>query len=404
MSSTEQIHRESTRNWPLLALGLGAFGIGTTEFAPMGLLPDIATGIDVSIPVAGSVVTAYAIGVMISAPLVTLLLSRYTRRTALVLLMGIFIIGNLLSALAPGYASLVVARVLTSLSQGAFFGIGAVVATLVVPEDKQASAVATMFMGLSIANIVGVPSASWLGQSVGWRLAFGAIVLLGLFALFALMAALPKGQAAQETNVRRELRALLNWQMLIAMGVTISFAAAFFTLYTYVAPFLQMNTETAGSFITMALVCIGVGLTLGNWLGGKLADWSLDGATIIGLGSLAITMLVIPTVIDTRAGAAISLMLWAIAAFISVPALQIRAMRAATGAASLAAAINIAGFNFGNAIGASVGAGVIGSGLGYAAVSVAGGLLAVLGVFLLFLGRYSRNRLLTPALDCDDYV
>lgn len=379
-------------NWPLLALGLGAFGIGTTEFAPMGLLPSIADGIEVSIPVAGSIVTAYAIGVMISAPLMTLLFNRYSQRTALILLMGIFIVGNLLSAMAPGYLSLVMARVITSLSQGAFFGIGAVVATLVVPKEKQASAVATMFMGLSIANIVGVPAATWLGQAVGWRQSFGVTAVLGVVALIGLALALPKGQVNTPANVRQEVRALLNLEMLITMGMTVSFAAAFFTLYTYVAPFLQSEIGASGEFITVALVLIGTGLTFGNWAGGKLADWSLDGAMIIGLGALAATMLLIPVVVETTTGAAMALTLWAVAAFISVPALQVRAMRAASGAPSLAAAINIAGFNLGNAIGASVGAGVIGAGFHYESVSLAGGLLAAVGIVLLGVSRLRSTR------------
>lgn len=159
-------------NWPLLALAIGAFGIGTTEFAPMGLLPVIAQGVDVSIPTAGMLVSAYAIGVMVGAPIMTLAFSRFGKRTALMLLMAIFTVGNILSAMAPGYTTLLLARLVTSLNHGAFFGLGAVVAASVVPKEKQASAVATMFMGLTIANIGGVPAATWVGQQVGWRVAF----------------------------------------------------------------------------------------------------------------------------------------------------------------------------------------------------------------------------------------
>nr|WP_286009674.1 MFS transporter [Salinicola sp. S1-1-2] len=371
----------------MLALGLGAFGIGTTEFAPMGLLPTIADGVGVSIPTAGTLVTAYAVGVMIGAPVITLLLSRFARRTSLMLLMGVFILGNLLSAMAPGYTTLLAARVITSLSQGAFFGFGAVVATQVVPREKQASAVATMFLGLSIANIGGVPAAAWIGQQIGWREAFAGTAALGVLALVGLALALPRDERGHRPEVGRELRALLRFDMLVAMSLTVLFAAAFFTLYTYVAPLLQHLTHASGDFITLALVVIGLGLTAGNWLGGRLADWSLDGGTTIGLAALAITMLCVPFMALTPAGALVILALWAVAAFIIVPPLQVRAMRAAAEAPSLAAAINIAGFNLGNAIGASAGGSALGLGLGYGAVPVAGGALALIALVILWLNR-----------------
>lgn len=399
MSTTDISSTETKFNWPLLALGVGSFGIGTTEFAPMGLLPDIADGVGISIPAAGSLVTAYAIGVMVGAPLITLLFSRFGKRTALILLMGIFILGNLISATAPGYFTLMFGRVVTSLCQGAFFGFGAVVATRVVPKEKQASAVATMFMGLSIANIVGVPVATWIGQNFGWRLAFAGIVLLGAVSLVALALALPKGETGQRPDVRSELRALISPEMLLAMGITVMFASAFFALYTYVSPMLQRSAGASGGLITIVLALIGVGLTIGNWLGGRLADWSLDSATVIGLGALAAMMLAMPVLVTTLVGAAIALTVWAIAAFIVVPPLQIRAMRAAANAPSLAASINIAGFNLGNAVGASVGGSVISFGLGYSAVSIAGGLMAIVGLGLLGYGRYRTRKVSLQSLE-----
>ena len=181
----------------LFALAVGAFAIGTTEFSPMGLLPVIAEGVQVSIPTAGMLVSAYAIGVMLGAPVMTLLFSRWGRRKALVALMLIFTVGNLLSALAPGYTSLLLSRLITSLNHGAFFGIGAVVAASVVPKDKQASAIAAMFMGLTVANIGGVPVATWVGQQLGWRLAFGGTAVLGLITMAALWLALPPARPAR---------------------------------------------------------------------------------------------------------------------------------------------------------------------------------------------------------------
>ena len=231
----------SSARWVLLALAIGAFGIGTTEFSPMGLLPVIANGVDVSIPTAGLLISAYAIGVMIGAPVMTLAFSRFGKRTALILLMAIFTVGNLMSAMAPGYFTLLAARLVTSLNHGAFFGLGAVVAASVVPE-KQASAVAAMFMGLTIANIGGVPAATWIGQQIGWRMAFAGTALIGVAAIAALWSALPKGERGAMPDVRRELRVLTRPAVLLSMATTVMGAGAMFTLYTYVAPTLETLT------------------------------------------------------------------------------------------------------------------------------------------------------------------
>jgi len=286
----------------LFALAVGAFAIGTTEFSPMGLLPVIAEGVQVSIPTAGMLVSAYAIGVMLGAPVMTLLFSRWGRRKALVALMLIFTVGNLLSALAPGYTSLLLSRLITSLNHGAFFGIGAVVAASVVPKDKQASAIAAMFMGLTVANIGGVPVATWVGQQLGWRLAFGGTAVLGLITMVALWLALPAGEAGPRPNVRRELAVLVQPSVLLAMGTTVLGSGAMFALYTYVAPVLTELTQASPGFVALALVLIGVGFTLGNSLGGRLADWSLDGATLLILATLALTMAVLPLLLTTSWG------------------------------------------------------------------------------------------------------
>ena len=226
-------------NFPLLALAIGAFGIGTTEFSPMGLLPVIARGVDVSIPAAGMLISAYAIGVMVGAPLMTLLLSHRGRRNALIFLMAIFTVGNVLSALSPDYTTLMLSRILTSLNHGAFFGLGSVVAASVVPKHKQASAVATMFMGLTIANIGGVPAATWMGEAIGWRMSFLATALLGVVSMMALFFSLPSGGAGEKPEVRKELAVLLRPQVLSALLTTVLGAGAMFTLYTYIAPVLH---------------------------------------------------------------------------------------------------------------------------------------------------------------------
>lgn len=374
-------------NWPLLALAIGAFGIGVTEFAPMGMLPVIAEGVDVSIPSAGMLISAYAMGVMLGAPVMTLLFARYGRRTALMALMGIFTIGNLMSALAPDYWTLLLARVVTSLNHGAFFGLGALVAASVVPKEKQASAVAFMFMGLTIANIGGVPVATWIAQQIGWRAAFAGTAALGLVTIAALWAALPAGGAGARPDVRRELKVLTRPEVALAMLTTVMGASAMFALYTYVAPLLATLAGASDRFVMLALMLIGIGFTIGNWLGGRLAAWSLDGATAVFLVALAGISFVAPLLLTNQITAAITLLIWGAAAFAIVPPVQTRVMLTAHDAPGLASSLNVGAFNLGNAIGAALGGAVLAAGLGYAAVPFAGGLSAAAGLLLVWLGR-----------------
>jgi DHA1 family inner membrane transport protein len=374
-------------NWPLLALAVGAFGIGVTEFAPMGMLPVIADGVDVSIPSAGLLVSAYAVGVMVGAPFMTLLFSRFGKRTALIALMSIFTLGNVLSAFAPDYWTLLIARVVTSLNHGAFFGLGAVVAASLVRPEKQATAVATMFMGLTIANIGGVPVATWIGQQIGWREAFGATALLGIITMVGLALALPKSAAGKRPDVRRELQVMMRPDVLLPLLTTVLGASAMFVLYTYVAPILQNQTGASEGFITIALVLIGVGFTIGNYVGGRAADWSLSGAASMFLALLSLMMFLSPLVLGTHIGAAITLVIWGMAAFAIVPPLQMRVMQAASEAPGLASSINIGAFNLGNAIGAGIGGMVINAGVDYAYVPVAGGVAALAALALVQISR-----------------
>ncbi|MBA1361076.1 MFS transporter [Burkholderia gladioli] len=379
---------------PLLALAVGAFGIGTTEFSPMGLLPVIAEGVHVTIPSAGMLISAYAIGVMVGAPVMTLLLARASRRTALMLLMGIFTIGNLLSAVAPDYTTLLLARLVTSLNHGAFFGIGSVVAASVVPRERQASAVATMFMGLTIANVGGVPAATWLGQMIGWRMSFVATAGLGLLAIAGLFAALPRGESGRMPDLRAELAVLTRPVVLGALATTVLGAGAMFTLYTYVAPTLAQLTHATPGFVTAMLVLIGVGFSIGNVAGGRFADRSLDGSLIAFLLLLIVVMLAFPMLAATHVGAALALLVWGIATFAVVPPLQMRVMRAASEAPGLASSVNVGAFNLGNALGAAAGGAAISSGLGYSAVPMVGAGIAVLGLLLVLSQLRRRPRAL----------
>ena len=372
-------------NFPLIALAVGAFAIGTTEFSPMGFLPEIAADLSVSIPQAGLLISAYAVGVMIGAPLMTLWLARFPKRTALILLMAIFTVGNILATIAPNYLGLMAARLVTSLNHGAFFGLGSVVAASVVPKDKQASAVAMMFMGLTIANIGGVPLATWVGQNIGWRMSFAAITLLGIITMLALWKALPHQQQTEKPDVRAELKVLTRMPVVLALLTTVMSAGAMFALYTYIAPSLKVFTHASPELITFMLVLIGIGFSIGNHFGGKFADQSLDKTLIGFLVLLMLMMLLFPILATTTIGAAIALIIWGAAAFAVVPPLQMRVMTVAHDAPGLASSVNIGAFNLGNALGAVAGAAVLNLNLSYAAVSYAGATLSAIALILVLI-------------------
>ncbi|WP_180164229.1 MFS transporter [Acinetobacter sp. YH12049] len=372
-------------NFPLIALAVGAFAIGTTEFSPMGFLPEIAADLSVSIPQAGLLISAYAVGVMIGAPLMTLWLARFPKRTALILLMAIFTIGNILATIAPNYLGLMAARLVTSLNHGAFFGLGSVVAASVVPKDKQASAVAMMFMGLTIANIGGVPLATWVGQNIGWRMSFAAITLLGIITMLALWKALPHRQQTEKPDVRAELKVLTRMPVVLALLTTVMSAGAMFALYTYIAPSLKVFTHASPELITFMLVLIGIGFSIGNHFGGKFADQSLDKTLIGFLVLLMLMMLLFPILATSTIGAAIALIIWGAAAFAVVPPLQMRVMTVAHDAPGLASSVNIGAFNLGNALGAVAGAAVLNLNLSYAAVSYAGATLSAIALILVLI-------------------
>ena len=372
-------------NFPLLALAIGAFAIGTTEFSPMGFLPQIAENLNISIPTAGMLITAYALGVMIGAPFMTLWFGRFPRRKALILAMIIFTIGNILAAIAPNYWGLMAARILTSLNHGVFFGIGSIVATSVVPKDKQASAVATMFMGLTIANIGGVPLATWVGQHIGWRSSFAAISVLGMLTMVSLGKALPQGSVGQKPHIGNELKVLTRPMVVLALLTTVFGAGAMFALYTYIAPSLHTFTHASPTFVTLMLVLIGVGFSIGNHLGGKFADLSINKTLIVFLIVLILMMVIFPMLAKTQLGAAIALVIWGAASFGLVPPLQMRVMSVAHEAPGLASSVNIGAFNLGNAVGAAAGSVVLSSGWGYVAVSISGAVLAAIALILVMI-------------------
>lgn len=372
-------------NPPLLALAAGAFGIGVTEFAPMGLLPVIATDLSVSIPSAGLLISAYALGVVLGAPLMTLATGRVPRRTLLIGLAGIFTIGNALSALADNYALLMIARIITSLNHGAFFGVGAIVAAGLVPPDRKAGAVAAMFMGLTIANVVGVPLATWAGETLGWRASFWGIAMIGVMVMAALALTLPKAATPAAGDMLAELRVLGRRRVLSALALTVIGSSAMFTVFTYITPILREQTGASLGFVTAMLVVYGLGLTVGNWVGGKFADRSVDRTLIVTLAGLSLVLLTFAVAMPSASVSAVLIFLWGVASFALVPPLQVRVMDAAREAPNLASAVNIGAFNLGNAIGAALGGAVIAGGLGYPAVALAGAGASALGLLMIVL-------------------
>ncbi|RIV78170.1 MFS transporter [Pelagerythrobacter aerophilus] len=379
-------------NPPLLALAAGAFGIGVTEFAPMGLLPVIASDLGVSIPAAGLLVSAYALGVLIGAPLMTLTTGRVPRRTLLIGLAAIFTLGNLMSAVAEGYSMLLVARIITSLNHGAFFGVGSIVAASLVPVERRAGAVAAMFMGLTIANVVGVPFATWAGEHLGWRASFWGIAGLGLVTMAALRLTLPAIPAPAGGDIAHELRVLTRAPVLGALALTVIGSSAMFTVFTYIAPILRTQTHGSLTFVTAMLVTYGVGLTVGNWLGGKFADKSVDRTLIATLAALSAILVTFAVLMPFQMPVAVLVFLWGVASFALVPPLQVRVMTAAEDAPNLASSVNIGAFNLGNAIGAALGGAVIAGGFGYPAVALAGAATSILGLAALLFSKHAKVR------------
>jgi len=260
---------------PLLALAMASFGIGTTEFVIMGLLPDVARDLSVTIPQAGMLVSGYAMGVAVGAPILAIATARLDRRHALLLLMGMFILGNLFCGLAPSYPMLMAARIVTAFCHGAFFGLGAVVAANVVPPQRRAQAMATMFAGLTLANVLGVPFGTALGDAVGWRSTFWVVVGIGVVAATALYVWLPQNMPAPEVSLLQEARMLGRKQVLLAMLISVIASASLFSVFTYITPILENVTGVSSHHVALVLMVFGVGLTFGNILGGRLGDWRL---------------------------------------------------------------------------------------------------------------------------------
>ncbi|WP_456619989.1 MULTISPECIES: MFS transporter [unclassified Bradyrhizobium] len=380
----------------VLALTAGAFGIGTTEFIVMGLLLQVAADMHVSVPVAGLLISGYALGVFVGAPVLTLATRRLPRKTVLLALMAIFTLGNAACALAPNYELLMAARVLTSLAHGTFFGVGSVVATSLVAEDKRASAISTMFIGLTVATLLGVPFGAWFGLMLGWRAAFWAVTLIGVIA-FAVVAALVPGHVGngdKPISLAEEVAVLGRPQVLLGLAMTVFGFAGLFVVFTYIQPILTRFTGFSEAAVSPILLVFGVGLAIGNVAGGKLADRGLARALIGTLAALAIVLVGLAAVLSIKILAIALILLLGVAAFATVAPLQLRVLEAAgSSGRTLASSLNIAAFNLGNALGAWAGGITIDRGLGLSALPlVAAGITAIGLVLALWSLRLDRTQ------------
>ena len=353
----------------LIALAAGAFAIGTSEFVIMGLLPDVASDLAVSIPQAGLLVTGYALGVVLGAPILAVVTAGLPRRPTLIALASLFTVGNLLCALAPSYDLLMAARVLTALSHGTFFGIGSVVAAGLVHPQRRSQAIALMFTGLTLANVLGVPAGRLIGHQLGWRTTFAVVVVIALIAVAALALLLPRRIATSKASIVKEFVALRDPRVLLALSTSVLCSASLFCVFTYITPTLTEVSGFSAAAVAPILLLFGVGLTVGSTLGGKLGDRQLVPSILLIIAANAGVLTLINLVSATRIPMIGMLFIWGTLAFALVPLLQTLIVQHAAEAPNLASTLNQAAFNLGNAVGAWIGSRLLSVGVPLAELS-----------------------------------
>ena len=366
---------------PLLALALAAFGVGTTEFVIMGLLPQVAADLDVDIPAAGLLVSAYALGVAGGGPLLAILLARVPARVSLLALLALFVAGNVGCALAPGYGWLMAARIVTAFCHAAFFGIGAVLAAETAPRGRQAQAIAVMISGLTVANVLGVPIGTFIGQAFGWRAAFWGVAAIGVLAFGALAAWIPN-LAGNPRDLVDEMKGLADPRIWIVLALSVVGSASMFAFFTYITPFLTEVTHLPNGSVSCVLLGFGLGLTVGNTVGARLADWRALPTLSAMLALSAMMLVVIGWGGSSEVVAIVAVALWGIFAFAVCTVLQAMVVKRARRGANLASTLNISSFNLGNAIGASVGAMGLARGVTVPTLPFLAAVIAVAGLAL----------------------
>lgn len=368
----------------ILALTIAAFGIGTSEYVIMGLLPDLAQSFRISIPTAGIIVSAYALSVTFGSPLVALALSRQERKRSLIILMSIFLLGNLFCALSSNFLLMLAARILTALCHGAFFGTGSIVAANIMPKEKRAQAITTMFSGLTLANVLGVPAGTAIGHIFGWRSTFFALIPIGLIAMTGLIFWVPQ-QKSEPVHLRHEFRTVLNPKVLLVLALSTLSSVSLFTVFTYIAPILSAVTHLPAHAIAWVLVLFGVGITIGILAGGRLSDWRQMTTVIGGYVLVTLILLLMPLTMPYARAMAICVLIWGMFHFGASAPLQARIVEKARRAPNLASTLNQGAFNFGNALGASLGGGVLAAGYSYRLLPLVSAAVAFIVVVLAFL-------------------
>ncbi|MDQ6525173.1 MFS transporter [Nocardioides sp. LHD-245] len=387
----------------LLALAIGGFGIGLTEFVIMGLLPEVADDFAVSETTAGYLISGYALSVAVGAVALTLALTRVPRKTALLGLMVLFILGNLISALAADYPTMMAGRVVAALCHGAFFGIGSVVAAQLVAPDRKASAIAFMFGGLTLANVLGVPLGTLLGQAAGWRSTFWAITVIGVLAFVGIAALVPAARAPRGAaatsgtpSARSELAAFRSPQVWLSIAVTVLGYGGMFGGFTYIAFTLTEVSGFAAGAVPWLLVLFGVGLFAGNLWGGRAADRNLVRTLLVVLAALTVVLAAFALTASSKPLTVVALLLMGGVGFATVPGLQMRVMHYASAAPTLASGANIAAFNVGNALGAWLGGLTLAAGLGYTSPLWAGAAITAVGLVVLVVAAKAPGGELRP--------
>lgn len=361
------------------SLALGGFAIGTGEFAIMGLLPQVAETVSVSVPVAGNVITAYALGVVVGAPLIAVLAARFARRQMLIVLMLLFAAGNLASAFADGFGLLVAARFFAGLPHGAYFGMAALVAAGMAPPHQRGRAVGRVMMGLTIATLVGTPLTAWFGQALGWRSAFFIVGALAALTVLLLWLSIPQDEPEADASPMGELAALLRGQVWLTLGICAIGCGGMFAVFSYIAPTLTDAAHVPIGMVPVMLALFGVGMILGNIIGSRLADWALLPAIGIALGFNLFAYVLFYYTMTNPVLAAINV-LFIGGGFAVVPGIQMRLMDVAGRAQTLAVALSHSAFNLANALGASLGGLSIAAGYGWSSTGLVGAGLALLGI------------------------
>ncbi|MEZ8274397.1 MFS transporter [Vibrio cyclitrophicus] len=383
----ETIHKETAHKekipFQVWILTLAAFAIGTAEFVIAGILPQIATSLSITEGQAGYLISAYALAIVIGGPILTIYLARFNKKMVLIGLMALFIIGNVLSALAPSYPLLLASRVIAGLVQGPFYGIGAVVATNLVSEKMAGRAVGQMFAGLTLANVLGVPAGTWVSLQFGWHTTFFTVAALGTIAMLAILTSIKSTGHSEAKDIKTQLLAFKNPMLLISLAITAFAWSGFMTLYGYLAPIAMHITGYSQESVTWILVIVGVGLIIGNTLGGRSSDKNLGKASMFWAIAMIVSLVVVGLVVDNKILFVAAAFVFGIASFANVPAMQLRVMNHGGEGQELAATANISAFNLANAFGGFLGGMVLDSQLGAGMIPFAAVIVPVIGLLLI---------------------